>query len=302
MKKLVLSSLMVFLMAAFFIVNPLSTFAESNDTDENPAIDTVEEVVEEEITITNVEVDEVSAEEIQNVETENADFAVKGNDDTVDITVEKVWIGKKLNGVIIHLLADQKVVQSVKLSDDNGWTYTFKNLARNHQDGTEINYSIEEEQEEGYETSVEGNKNAGFQVRNKEIAPPTKVKAAPPVQTLQIAAPTEEVEAIEPKEVEVSAEPKVEKEAVPTEKAAVTAEKSAVATEKVAPSEKNMLLATANTIKERKTTVVDEQAANTTEQIPQLGWAKESTLLIVGLGFILLALVLIIKRKQNKVA
>src|SRR5699024_1213744 len=44
------------------------------------------------------------------------------------VNIEKVWVGKKQDSVTIHLLADGKKVDSIELSEDNNWKYTFTDL------------------------------------------------------------------------------------------------------------------------------------------------------------------------------
>ncbi|MCF0111614.1 MAG: Cna B-type domain-containing protein, partial [Erysipelotrichaceae bacterium] len=76
---------------------------------------------------------------------------------TVDITVEKVWRdgGKTTHDdVTVHLYADgRNTGKTVTLNDDNNWKGTFKNLNQ-YNDGTAIEYTIEEEETEGYISKI----------------------------------------------------------------------------------------------------------------------------------------------------
>lgn len=74
---------------------------------------------------------------------------------------QKVWDdsnnqdGKRPNKIIIHLLADGKVIQSQEVNALTNWSYEFNDLPI-YKDGKKIDYTVTEEKVPEYETSIEG--------------------------------------------------------------------------------------------------------------------------------------------------
>ncbi|NEW66950.1 Cna B-type domain-containing protein [Carnobacteriaceae bacterium zg-84] len=101
--------------------------------------------------------------------------AVEGYETTIDgytitnvhtpevksITVNKVWNdhdnqdGQRPNTIQVHLLANGTEKQTVVLSNEENWMYTFTNLPV-YENGQEINYTVTEEAVAGYESVVDG--------------------------------------------------------------------------------------------------------------------------------------------------
>ncbi len=106
--------------------------------------------------------------------------------DTVEITGEKVWDdaeyfdedGKALNGyerpdVTINLMADGKKVDSVKVTAKDDWKFTFTDLPKYKDHGTEIVYSVTEEPVDGYDAAVDGTTVTNTPFEKKDILNPT---------------------------------------------------------------------------------------------------------------------------------
>ncbi len=82
----------------------------------------------------------------------------------------KAWIGPKTNSVTVHLLADgTDTGKTVTLSDSNSWTDTFSGLAKYKTDGTEIVYSVKEDEVSGYTSEITGDATTGFTITNTEV-------------------------------------------------------------------------------------------------------------------------------------
>ena len=87
----------------------------------------------------------------------------KHEPEMVEISVQKVWIdennGNKTrpDSITIHLLADGKEIETVKITpDDKGdWSYRFAELPA-YRDGKRIVYTITEDSVKGYVTSIDG--------------------------------------------------------------------------------------------------------------------------------------------------
>ena len=109
--------------------------------------------------------------------------------ETVEINVTKTWNdgnnkeGKRPASITINLLADGKVIQTVKITPDEkgNWAHVFTGLPK-YADGKEIQYTITEEPVPGYSTSING-----FKVTNS-FTPPTGDPANPGVWITLMAA------------------------------------------------------------------------------------------------------------------
>ena len=92
------------------------------------------------------------------------------NIEKVDVPVKKEWVGPKAGPVTVHLLADgTDTGKTVTLSDANSWTDTFSGLDKYNADGTEIIYSVKEDEVSGYTSEVTGDATTGFTVTNTEV-------------------------------------------------------------------------------------------------------------------------------------
>ena len=92
------------------------------------------------------------------------------NTEKVDVPVKKEWIGPKAGPVTVHLLADgTDTGKTVTLSDANSWTDTFSGLDKYKADGTEIVYTVKEDEVSGYTSEVTGDATTGFTITNTEV-------------------------------------------------------------------------------------------------------------------------------------
>ena len=107
-------------------------------------------------------------EKIEN--TENFKITNTHSPELISISGKKSWVdmddveGFRPENVTINLLADGKEVRETSVSaetiDDNGdWTYTFANLPKFRDGGTEIVYTVTEDPVEEYETTYEKDDN-----------------------------------------------------------------------------------------------------------------------------------------------
>ena len=93
-------------------------------------------------------------------------------------TVTKVWDdnnnqdGLRPSEVTVHLLANGNEVASTKLSAGNNWTYTFENINLK-ENGQDIEYSVIEDNVNGYTQNIEYNNVDTFTITNTHI-PETK--------------------------------------------------------------------------------------------------------------------------------
>ena len=92
------------------------------------------------------------------------------NTEKVDVPVKKEWIGPKTNSVTVHLLADgTDTGKSITLDEAGNWTGTFSSLDKYKADGTEIIYSVKEDEVSGYTSEVTGDATTGFTITNTEV-------------------------------------------------------------------------------------------------------------------------------------
>ena len=92
------------------------------------------------------------------------------NTEKVNVPVKKEWVGPKTNSVTVHLLADgTDTGKTVTLSDANSWTDSFSGLDKYNADGTEIVYSVKEDEVSGYTSEVTGDATTGFTITNTEV-------------------------------------------------------------------------------------------------------------------------------------
>ena len=92
------------------------------------------------------------------------------NTEKIDVPVKKEWVGPKAGPVTVRLLADgTDTGKTVTLSDSNSWTDTFSGLAKYKTDGTEIVYSVKEDEVSGYTSKITGDATTGFTITNTEV-------------------------------------------------------------------------------------------------------------------------------------
>lgn len=84
------------------------------------------------------------------------------NKTTIDINGIKTWEdqnnanGMRPNTITVNLLANGKVVDSIKVSKDTNWKYSFKGLDIYDENDKEIKYTITEDSVPGYKTIIKG--------------------------------------------------------------------------------------------------------------------------------------------------
>ena len=98
------------------------------------------------------------------------------------VSVEKRWVGNPAKSVTVNLLADGKMIDSKKITKDDGWKCTFENLDK-YKDGKEIRYEITEDEVAGYTASIKGDAESGFVITNTQDAPKEPKKPNDPPKT-----------------------------------------------------------------------------------------------------------------------
>ena len=87
-------------------------------------------------------------------------FEVPG--DTIQIPVTKIWNhgenkGKKPQEITLQVKNGQQVVRQAKVTELDGWKYTFEDLPKYDENGNEIEYTVDEEEELAeYKKSIDG--------------------------------------------------------------------------------------------------------------------------------------------------
>ena len=83
--------------------------------------------------------------------------------ETISVSGTKTWIdadnqdGFRPESITINLLADGKVIDTITVTEADDWSWTFENLPKYKDHGTEIVYSITEDAVEDYTTTYNGN-------------------------------------------------------------------------------------------------------------------------------------------------
>ena len=98
------------------------------------------------------------------------------------VSVEKRWVGNPAKSVTVNLLADGKMVDSKKITKDDGWKCTFENLDK-YKDGKEIRYEITEDEVAGYTANIKGDAESGFVITNTQDTPKKPKKPNDPPKT-----------------------------------------------------------------------------------------------------------------------
>ncbi|KZE38917.1 hypothetical protein AV656_08430 [Bhargavaea cecembensis] len=91
---------------------------------------------------------------------------------TIDIKVDKVWIGPAAESVTVNLLADGTPTgKSLVLTEKNGWGSTFEGLRKyDAKTGAEIVYTVKEVPVPGYSSDIRGTADTGFTITNTNDA------------------------------------------------------------------------------------------------------------------------------------
>ena len=93
---------------------------------------------------------------------------------TREIKVKKEWKGAAGTEAIAILKADGTEKQRIKLSAENGWQHTFKNLDTINKTGKEIKYEVDEEPISGYSKSIKLVEGVYVITNTKEVPPVPK--------------------------------------------------------------------------------------------------------------------------------
>ncbi len=93
-------------------------------------------------------------------ETEVNGYDMTNTQLTKDITVTKTWKGDneeiRPNSITLHLYADGVKVDTIKMTEETGWKYTFEQSPVYNENSEEIEYTIEEDPVNQYETTING--------------------------------------------------------------------------------------------------------------------------------------------------
>ncbi|MFS0612905.1 Cna B-type domain-containing protein [Lederbergia ruris] len=110
-------------------------------------------------------VEEVAVDGYETETTGNADdgYVITNNHEPelIDLEGTKIWDdadnqdGKRPESITVHLLANDDEVEAVEVSEETDWNYAFTDLPK-FENGKEINYTIQEDNVEGYSTKING--------------------------------------------------------------------------------------------------------------------------------------------------
>ena len=82
----------------------------------------------------------------------------------------KLWVGPKAGSVTVHLLADgTDTGKTLTLDEAGNWTGTFDGLRKYKTDGTEIKYTVKEDDITNYTSTTTGDATTGFTITNTEV-------------------------------------------------------------------------------------------------------------------------------------
>src|SRR5699024_8591710 len=79
----------------------------------------------------------------------------------IDVSGTKTWDdadnqdGKRPDSIIVRLLANGEEIDDVEVTEEDEWKYSFTDLTR-FENGEEINYTVQEDEVEGYYTEING--------------------------------------------------------------------------------------------------------------------------------------------------
>lgn len=94
---------------------------------------------------------------------------VIGKSENISIPIKKVWENPRIphpNKVKVNLKNGDTVIDSITLSESDGWEGVFSNLPRRDAFGSEVRYTVAEDAVEGYSSEVSGDAEHGFTVTN----------------------------------------------------------------------------------------------------------------------------------------
>lgn len=94
---------------------------------------------------------------------------VIGKSENINIPIKKVWENPKIphpDKVKVNLKNGDTVIDSITLSESDGWEGAFSNLPQRDASGAVIAYTVAEDAVEGYSSKVSGDAEHGFTVTN----------------------------------------------------------------------------------------------------------------------------------------
>ena len=80
----------------------------------------------------------------------------------IAVEVSKIWDdendqdGLRPDSIIINLLADGEAIETITVTEEAGWTWSFTDLPKYKDQGTEIAYTITEDTVDGYDPTING--------------------------------------------------------------------------------------------------------------------------------------------------
>ena len=92
-----------------------------------------------------------------------------GKSENIDIRIKKVWENPRIphpDKVKVNLKNGDTVIDSITLSESNGWKGSFKGLPKYSESGSEVRYTVAEVPVEGYSSKATGDAKDGFTVTN----------------------------------------------------------------------------------------------------------------------------------------
>ena len=96
-----------------------------------------------------------------------------GKSENINIPIKKVWENPRIphpNKVKVNLKNGDTVIDSITLSESDGWEGVFSNLPQHDASGAEVSYTVAEDPVEGYSSEVTGDAESGFTVTNASTA------------------------------------------------------------------------------------------------------------------------------------
>ncbi|MCF0136556.1 MAG: Cna B-type domain-containing protein, partial [Lachnospiraceae bacterium] len=135
------------------------------------------------VTVTVADNDDDGIAEVYVAYENSDDLVIVNRYETVDIEGTKVWNddadrdGIRPESITIRLYADGEEIDSVEVTEQDDWSFSFTDLIRYSDNGvTPIVYTISEDEVEGYTTLITGNAAAGFTVTNTHDIDTIEVK------------------------------------------------------------------------------------------------------------------------------
>ncbi len=121
--------------------------------------------------VVSYEIEEEDADGYQLVQAVDDDGTViLTNIELTELTVTKEWEGQTGEYADVNLLKNGEVTDTVRLTEDNDWTYTWTDLPKYDADtGDEISYSVSEVSMSGYTVTITKISDQEFLINNKWV-------------------------------------------------------------------------------------------------------------------------------------